>query len=90
MVGLPAGRTKLTPPQIAKRFGIDVNKILGWIRSGELRAINGARKANGTKPRFLVDVADLEAFERSRQVSPPPAPAPRARRSKPSDVIQYY
>jgi hypothetical protein len=60
--------TKLTPPAVARRYGVHAAKVVSWIRQGELRAVNIATKANG-RPRFLVDVADLAAFERRREVA---------------------
>ena len=60
-------RTKLTPAEIARRWGIKSHKVLAWIRSGELRAINAAETMTG-RPRYLVDVKDLAAFERAREV----------------------
>lgn len=82
---MPQPRTKLRPPEIAQRFGVDVKKVLAWIHSGELRAINAAEKADGDKPRFLVDVADLEEFERRRAV----VPAPKVKRQKKRRFKQF-
>jgi len=82
-------KRKLTPPQIAAMFGVDVMKVHAWIKSGELKAIDAVEK-RGQRPRYLVDVADLEVFERSRQVIPPSAPAPRRKRSANSTVTNYY
>lgn len=76
-----AERKKLTPPQLAAEWGLAPEKILAWIHSGELRAVNVATSLRGAKPRWLIDRADIEAFERARASSAPPAPAPR-RRSK--------
>ena len=45
-------RTKSTPPQLAAEWGIDTHKIIGWIRSGELRAINVATTRTG-RPEVL-------------------------------------
>ena len=61
-------RTKLTPPQIARRWGIAVDKALCWIRSGELVAMDASTSRTG-RPRYLIDVADLERFEAGRRVS---------------------
>ena len=36
-----------TPPQVADLYGVDVHKILVWIRSGELGALNLAAKPGG-------------------------------------------
>jgi hypothetical protein len=65
-------RRKCTPPQVAKMWGCDVLKILRVIRTGELRAINVASPGRNQRPRYLIDVADLEDFERRREVQPPP------------------
>lgn len=57
-------RQKLSPPQYAKRLGVSSDKILIWIRSGELRAID---VSNGNeRPRYLIDLADIVAFEQRR------------------------
>lgn len=65
--------THLTPNQIAKSRGIDVNKVLGWIRSGELRAVNYATKRGGL-PRWKITPEALDDFERLRSSTPPPKP----------------
>ena len=62
-------RQKLTPPQLAKQWGISDRKVLDWIESGELRAINAATRPDG-RPRYLIDGRDVEAFERRRAVNP--------------------
>src|SRR5208337_3981837 len=44
----PTKRTKLTPPQLALLWGIGVDKVVAWVHSGELRAIDGStRRAAG-------------------------------------------
>jgi hypothetical protein len=80
-------RTKLTPPQLAAQWGVDVHKIVGWIRSGELRAINLATDRNG-RPRYAIDQADIAVFEASRAVQPP-MPRLRRRRTDPG-VTQFF
>lgn len=60
----------LTPPQIAVRLGVTNSKILGWIQSGELRAVNlAATRSN--QPRWKVLESDLERFLESRTALPP-------------------
>lgn len=83
MIELPK---KVTPPKLAKLWGISQEKVIGWIRSGELRAIN---ISEGTqRPRYLIDAADIADFEGRRAVVPPaPAPAPRKRRSDIPDYV---
>jgi hypothetical protein len=80
-------RTKLTPPQVAARYGISPDKVLGWIKAGELRAFNAATRAQG-RPRWLIDVADLLAFEQARSAIP--APRKARRRQAPAGVIEFF
>lgn len=64
---LPAIGRKFTPAQLSHYWGVDYRKVLAWIRSGELRAIDGRNSRSG-RPRFLVDAADVAAFEAARAV----------------------
>jgi excisionase family DNA binding protein len=60
----------LSPPEIADRFGVDPAKVVGWIRKGELRAVN---VGNGpSRPRYRISPADLAAFEAGRAAGPRP------------------
>jgi excisionase family DNA binding protein len=77
----------LTPPEVARRYGVSAEKVIGWIRRGELRAINLAAR-RGRRPRWRIGQADLLAFE-NRRAAIPEAPQPRRRRT-PDDVIQYF
>jgi hypothetical protein len=58
-------RQKISPQQLADRWGIDVHKVLAWIHRGELTAINVAANKRG-KPQFRIDERDIELFERNR------------------------
>jgi hypothetical protein len=62
-------RNKLTPPKLARRWGVSTNKILFFIGTGELRALNLARRPNG-RPRYVIDIEDVQKFERARTVRP--------------------
>ncbi len=84
---MTAGRTKWTPPEIARRWGISPEKVVGWIRSGELKAMNAATRIGG-RPRYLIDARDLEAFELRRSVAPK-QPVRRQQHSS-SGVTSYY
>jgi hypothetical protein len=84
---MPADRQKLTPPQLARRWGVSPDKILAWIRSGELRAFNAATNRGG-RPRWLIDEADVKAFETLRSASAQPF---TRRRSRSMDqVIEFF
>jgi excisionase family DNA binding protein len=80
-------RTKITPTEVARRWGISRDKVLCWIRSGELRAMNAATRPR-CRPRWLIDLADLAAFEQARAARPAPA-SPRRCRKTPG-VIEYF
>ena len=79
---------KLTPPELARRWRISPDKVLNWIRSGELRAMNAATKQTG-RPRYLVDPSDVEAFEARRTVQQAPK-SPRRKRHTNDDVIEFF
>jgi excisionase family DNA binding protein len=76
----------LTPPEVARRLRVNPDKVLRWIRSGELRAVNLAAGPAG-RPRWRVDAADLAVFDARRSARP--APAAR-RRKRPAEVIEYF
>lgn len=65
----PLSNTAITPPQLAKLWGIDPAKVLTWIRSGELSAFNGAA-STATRPRYLITQQAIEDFQKRRAVSP--------------------
>lgn len=69
----------LTPPQIARRYGVKPAKVLGWIASGELVAVNLADGPGG-RPRWRVSPEALADFERRRSSRPTPKPTRRGRR----------
>lgn len=80
-------RAKLSPPQIARHLSVGVGKVLGWIRRGELRAVNVAARLGG-RPRWRIDLRDLEAFEAARTA----APVPKRTRAKRlgGSVIEFF
>lgn len=69
-----------SPPAVAKKYGIKVDKVHAWIASGELEAVNVAERPNG-RPRWRISPEALQAFERRR--SSRPAPASTKRRKLP-------
>lgn len=64
-ISTEATKSKITPPALARMYGVGVHKVLGWIRRGELKAINAAVNQHG-RPRFLIDLADVADFEQRR------------------------
>lgn len=60
----------LTPPQVAKRLGVKPEKVIRWIRRGELEAIDVTERLGLGRPRFRIGLAALEKFEAKRTVQP--------------------
>jgi excisionase family DNA binding protein len=78
----------LSVRDLCERYGVTEHTVLGWIRSGELRAVNVGRKPGAKKPRWRITQEALELFEQLRTPAPP---LPRTRRKKrPADVIEFY
>jgi excisionase family DNA binding protein len=77
----------LSPPAVARRLGVKPEKIIGWIRAGELRAADLAQRRGG-RPRYRVNETDLEAFLARRSVTPLPRTRRRARKSE--AVTAYF
>jgi hypothetical protein len=59
---------KISPNELAKRWRIDVQKVLKWIKSGELLAINVALTTD-KRQQYRIDERDIEDFERRRAAS---------------------
>lgn len=84
-------RKKMTVPQLARIWGVSPNKILRFIRAGELRATNFATSPGG-RPRYFIDLADVQAFELSRTVIPTASvpPMPRRGQTAPGSVRKFF
>lgn len=84
-------RRKVTPPELAARWGVSPDKIVYWIRAGELRAIDASLLRGRGRPRYLIDEDDIEAFEAARLVAPPlPQPSRRRKASLPAGFVRHF
>lgn len=70
-------RAFLTPPEIAAEIGVRPETVVGWIRAGELRGADVARRGS-VRPRFKVRRDDFDEFLSRRAV------CPKARTSSPA------
>jgi hypothetical protein len=52
----------LKPSEVAARCRVDVERVLAWIKAGELKAANVATKANAKKPRWVVLESEMMRF----------------------------
>ena len=85
----PQMPTYVSPPQLAKMWMCNVSKILGFIRSGELAAINLATCLGG-RPRYRITTEAIRDFELRRTVVPPPTQVARRRKQRQPDIIQFF
>jgi hypothetical protein len=77
-----------SPQQLAKRYGVAVDKITRWILAGELAALNLAQRADG-RPRYRITAEAVEAFEQRRAVLCPPS-RPRKKSALPSGFVRHF
>ena len=69
-------KSMYTPPQIAKLLKVSNEKVLTWIRNGELAAFNAATRPDSQRPRYRVTPEALQAFQARRAVTPYVGPSP--------------
>ncbi|MEX1095243.1 MAG: helix-turn-helix domain-containing protein [Planctomycetales bacterium] len=74
--------------QVAERYDVTQQTVLGWIHRGELKAFNVGVEPGKKKPRWRITESALAAFEALRTPTPP-APVVRRKR-QPADVIDRY
>ena len=77
----------LSPPQVAQRLAVDAHRVLGWIRKGELHAVNVGD--GGQRPRYRISPDALAAFEASRSAGPTPKVS-RIRRRREQHVEEFF
>lgn len=79
----------LSPMTVARRLGVRDSIVYAWLRSGELRGVNVARRITA-RPRFRVSPEALAEFEnrRSAAVMKPAANMTR-RKAKPA-TVEFY
>jgi hypothetical protein len=88
-------RRWFTPPEIARARGLRTGKVLEWIKSGELEAVNHASDRRGS-PRWRVSIESLAAFDaarsnRARTTASVPRRSTRKRASDSGDrVIEFF
>jgi excisionase family DNA binding protein len=73
----------LTPPEIARLLRCRGSKVLTWIRTGRLAAID---VSDTNRPRYRIARAALDEFLANRAVTPASRPASRLRRDIPRYV----
>jgi hypothetical protein len=77
-----------SPPQIADQLAVDAAKVLRWINSGQICAVNVATGLAG-RPRWRISEEELFAFLRRRQ-SRPAAPLEKRRPRKMKGIVSFF
>ncbi|RIK73292.1 MAG: hypothetical protein DCC68_25165 [Planctomycetota bacterium] len=78
----------LTPPEVAKRLGVSPETVIGWIRSGELKAANVGKGKK--RARYRIEPDALAEFQQRRSNAPENPPQRRRRKSLGSLVVTRY
>jgi hypothetical protein len=82
-------KRRYTPPALAKLWGVKPDKVIGFIRRGELQAINIGTNPNG-RPRFLISEEAIAAFEARRAVVPQVKVTRARRKHRDPRVIEFF
>lgn len=82
-----AAHRYLRVASVAELFGVNVSKVIGWIRRGELRAVNIAARTS-KRPRWRISSEAIEQFEHARSSVPSP-PAARPHHKRGETVIPF-
>jgi excisionase family DNA binding protein len=76
-------------PEVARRIGVDPDKVLRWIKNRQLKAYNVAEFIGpNRRPRWRITAASLAEFL-ERRAAGTPATAPR-RAEVTDDVIEFF
>ncbi|HJQ78465.1 MAG TPA: hypothetical protein VJ828_00850 [Lacipirellulaceae bacterium] len=82
-------RTKLSVPALAKMWGVGRQKVRELVLTGQLRAIDLSTRQN-ERPRYAIDISDVEEFERRRQVVPSKTMITRKIRRRPAGNVKPF
>lgn len=82
------GAETITPPELARLWGVAAEKVNALINSGQLRAMNLAVDPKG-RPRYRIYLTEVERFEESRTTQPP-VPKQRRRRREVATGREYF
>ena len=85
-----ASPDRIAPRELARTWGVSVDKIHALITSGQLRAIDVSLNPGVGLPRWKIRPEDIVEFD-NRRASRPATPKPtRRRRRTPTNVTEYF
>jgi len=83
-------KARLKVREAAEELRVDTKKIYSLIRSRKLQAIDNSN-GQGKRPRYVIDRAAMERFERERTTGPTASePTAKRRRPKKEGVTRYF
>jgi hypothetical protein len=80
----------LTPGQYAGKLGVRGPQVLGWINSGQLRAIDVSSKPGTGRPTWRIPLDAICEFEARRSVTSPAKVVRRTREKQAADFVEYF
>lgn len=83
----PAERQTFTTQEVARRWGVNRDKVVAFIRDGQLPAMN---LSLGQMPRYRIRREDLEAFEQSRMAVQAEHPRRRRRKRSTGNTVEFF
>ncbi|MDP1797623.1 MAG: hypothetical protein Q8K78_09085 [Planctomycetaceae bacterium] len=79
------------PAHYAEVWDVDADAVRLWCATGELKAVNVAKRANAKKPRWRIsETAAAEFMERRTRGQAAPATPRRAARKSSAATIKFY
>lgn len=76
-------------PAVAKLLNVDRNRVIQYIRRGELRAVDVSLH-RAVRPRWRISRKDLEAFLSCRSSTPQPEMKRRRKKKTDNNIIEFY
>ncbi len=80
----------VSPSRLAENWGISVDKVLSWIRDGQLKAINVA-SSRSVRPRYRITDEAIGEFQQVREENAhAKVKIPRRKKKRVGDVIEFF
>ncbi len=80
----------LTPPELAKIWRCKPQKIIDFIRSGELKAFDISANRSSVKPRYRIPESSITEFEYSRSGATKKSVSRPRKKKRDLNVIEYF
>ena len=81
-------RRYLTPPELARTWGVDPSTVLALIRRGALRAFSTSPPGT-RRPRWRIHPSAVAEFEAAHAAQTPVKPVRSTRRRKDPSYVEY-